>query len=237
MAFGPTLRKHFWLVPLPLIAISALLHAQAVMQLVGVGMSVDPRDLTTPSPASMRGLGSQAPAARSISAKPILERNPFDHVTGSLIEAPPSDDPAMPGAVDTSDPVNAPTCQGVTVRAIAASGDVDWSFASLVGSDSKPHLVRRGGVFGDKKVYFVGWDRVWLAGEGGLCQTQLFDPKATPAPAPTPAPPPASSAVARGPSRGAPLDPELRKGIQAVSATEFNIDRGVVDRILENQAE
>ena len=30
---------------------------------------------------------------------------------------------------------------------------------------------------------------------------------------------------------------DIKKGIQRVSATEFNIDRGVVDKILENQAE
>ena len=33
------------------------------------------------------------------------------------------------------------------------------------------------------------------------------------------------------------IDPSLKKGIQRISATEFNIDRGVVDKILENQAE
>jgi general secretion pathway protein C len=33
------------------------------------------------------------------------------------------------------------------------------------------------------------------------------------------------------------VDPDIAKGIQRVSATEFNIDRGVVDKILENQAE
>ena len=30
---------------------------------------------------------------------------------------------------------------------------------------------------------------------------------------------------------------DIKKGIQKVSATEFNVDRGVVDKILENQAE
>ncbi|MGH7330753.1 MAG: type II secretion system protein GspC, partial [Polyangiaceae bacterium] len=33
------------------------------------------------------------------------------------------------------------------------------------------------------------------------------------------------------------VDPAIAKGIQRVSATEFNIDRSVVDKILENQAE
>src|SRR6185369_3449655 len=31
--------------------------------------------------------------------------------------------------------------------------------------------------------------------------------------------------------------PDMAKGIQKISATEYNIDRGVVDKILENQAD
>jgi len=30
---------------------------------------------------------------------------------------------------------------------------------------------------------------------------------------------------------------DITKGIQKIGATEFNVDRGVVDKILENQAE
>jgi general secretion pathway protein C len=173
------------------------------------------------------------------SADTILARNPFDHVTGPLV-APPSAAAAgagaTSGALDTSDPWSAPACEGVDVNAIAASDDAEWSFASVSGTDKKVHLLRRGGEVADKKVYFIGWDRVWLAGGDGLCQAAVFNAKKAPTPAPAPAPAP--SASGRVPSRGAkPLDPDLRKGIQAVSATEFNIDRGVVDRILENQSE
>jgi len=46
---------------------------------------------------------------------------------------------------------------------------------------------------------------------------------------------PVASAPAKGGAPG--LDPALAKGIQKVSATEFNIDRSVVDKILENQSE
>ena len=40
------------------------------------------------------------------------------------------------------------------------------------------------------------------------------------------------------PARGAKaLDPDIKKGIQKVSETEFNVDRGTLDKILENQAD
>jgi general secretion pathway protein C len=239
MAFDALLRKHFWVVPLPLVAIAALLNAQAISQLIGTGMELDPKDLARAAPGA-----AHAPAptsvARSVSAEPILKRNPFDHKTGSLVQAPPrsTDDGDDSRGVDTSDPWNAPTCDGISVTAIAASDDADWSFAAVFGSDKKGRLVRRGTEVDSKKVHFVGTDRVWLSSAEGLCQAKLFDEKKQEAPAaatPAPSASALSSHLARAGAK--PLDADLRKGIQAVSPTEYNIDRGVVDKILENQAE
>ena len=227
------MRKRFWIVLSPLVAIAAYLNAQAVSQLVGTSLALDATQLAS-APVAARPAAMVA-TVRAPSAQPILERNPFDHVTGSLVPAASDgEDGATTDPVDTSDPSNAPKCDGVGVTVIAASSDEDWSFAALSGPDNKSHLLRRGGEIAGKTVYFVGRDRVWLSADGALCQVGLHDPKAAPAP---PAPPPAASASPPSRSRGAPpLDPDLKKGIQAVSATEFNIDRGVVDKILENQA-
>ncbi|MBX3204745.1 MAG: general secretion pathway protein GspC [Labilithrix sp.] len=230
-----SIRKNFWLVPLPLVAAAALLNAQAVTQLVGTVLGPDEKQLAQAPPGSARFVAPGV-AAQVRSARPILERNPFDHVTGSLLpkngEAS-EDGHDAPAAVDTNDPWNAPACEGINVTAVAASGDEDWSFASLAGSDQKPRLLRRGGQIDGKTVHFVGRDRVWLSGNGALCQAHLFDTKQPP---PPPPPPPAAETPSTRSRVGA-LDPDLRKGIQAVSATEFNIDRGVVDKILENQAD
>jgi general secretion pathway protein C len=75
---------------------------------------------------------------------------------------------------------------------------------------------------------------VWLQSSGSLCQAQLFkQPDVKPAAAPV-----ASAASSAAPGKGPPsLDPAIKGGIQKVSANEFNIDRGVVDKILENQAD
>ncbi|HVJ90512.1 MAG TPA: type II secretion system protein GspC [Labilithrix sp.] len=229
------LKKNFWIVILPLIATAALLNAQAVTQLIGIGLGPDEKALAVP-PAVAR-VASTGTAARNPSAEPILNRNPFDHVTGSLKPAPVSDDEgestSSGGPVDTSDPWNAPNCDGVKVLIIAASGDPEWSFAAFAGSDGKSIMRRRGGDVNGKQVHFVGWDRVWLENSGSLCQATLFDKaevKAAPTPAPTPTVTPPS-----GGSRT--LDPAIAKGIQKVGPNEYNIDRGVVDKILENQAD
>lgn len=235
MAVDQLLRKNFWIIVLPLVAVAALLNAQSVTQLVGIGLMPDEKALSAPPPVAKITPMSNA-SARNVTAEPILSRNPFDHVTGSL-KPPVVDDSAVASnAPDNSDPFTAPICDGVKVLVIAASSDKDWSFAALSGTgEPKSVLRRQGGDFAGKKVEFVGWDRVWFLNNGSRCQAQLFKqpdlPVVKPATTATDPPPPP-------PKGGAPgLDPALAKGIQKVSATEFNIDRGVVDKILENQSE
>ncbi len=234
MFFDQWLKRNFWVVFIPVLAITAYLHAQGVTQLVGIGLVPDDKQLSAPPP-QMRIAPMSASTARSTSAEAILSRNPFDHVTGTL-RPPPVSESAAPGKEpDLTDPMSAPTCDGVKVLVIAASSDDNWSFTALSGggADTKSVLRRRGGDAFGKKVYFIGWDRVWFENSGSICQATLFSKEAVkPVEA---APPPV---VAKPGTGGAPgLDPSIAKGIVRVSATEFNIDRGVVDKILENQAD
>lgn len=228
------IRSNFWIVPLPLIAIIAVCNASAVSQLIGAMLQPSAQDLVRPPPTAMHARVT-APA-RTLDPTGLLKRNPFDSKTGSLLpKVPTTEDAADVPVEDNHDPLHAPVCDGVSVDAIVASNDEDWSFASISGSDGKHHLVRRDGKIGDtdKKVYFIGWDRVWLTSGGALCQVELMTEKKT-------APPPSAAAPTLpqvAGSRAKALDPDLKKGIQKVSATEWNIDRGVVDRILENQAD
>jgi general secretion pathway protein C len=239
MAVDQLLKKNFWIVVLPLVAIVALLNARAVTQLVGIGVMPDEKQLAAAAPVA-KTAPTGGSTERAPSAEPILSRNPFDHVTGSL-KPPIVDDSNESGggsaALDTSDPWNAPPCDGVKVLVITASADPDWSFAAFSANGEKGSVLRRrGGEVGGKKVHFVGWDRVWFDSNGSLCQAELFKKEETK----TASAPPAASSAPRPASsrRGAhPLDPEFAKGIVKVSPTEFNIDRGVVDKILENQAD
>ncbi len=233
MAFDQVLKRNFWVVLLALVAIAAFLDARGMTQLFGGMLAVDDVQLSAP-PMQMRSAPpAMSPTARS--ADQILSRNPFDSVTGPLNRIAIVDDtPAAAAAVDMSDPMNAPVCDGMKVLIIAASTNPDWSFAALAGSDGKSMLRRRGGEFSGKTVKFIGWDRVWLTSGSTLCQADLFkqaDLKPPPVVAPTPvaAPPP--------PGGASPLDPAIAKGINKISANEFNVDRGVIDKILENQAD
>lgn len=236
MSFDQLLRKNFGLVLLPLVGLVALLNAQAVSQLVGIVLAPDAKVLAAGASAPPVRVGAaNTPPARTPSAAPILARNPFDHVTGPLNAPTSTDEEGASSAAEVDDIWSVPACDGVSVKAIAA-GDEDWSIASLTGSDGKAVLRRRGDDVAGKKVHFIGWDRVWLESGGTLCQAKLFGAKvATPPPAAPVAAAPATSSTSR---RGAaPVDPDIRKGIQKVSDTEFNVDRGTVDKILENQAD
>jgi general secretion pathway protein C len=234
MAVDQILKKNFWAVLLVLVAIVAFLNAEGLTQIVGAGLAPDEKQLAnTFEPGRTAPAPSSAPF-HATSAGAILSRNPFDSVTGPLnaqsIELPTADLGGDKGP-DMSDPINAPPCDGVKVLVIAASSDPEWSFAAFQnGADPKSILRRRGGEVGTKTVKFVGWDRVWLANGPQLCQASMFAPPT----AASAAPAPATAPVTGGPGG---LDPAIAKGIQKVSATEFNVDRGVVDKILENQAD
>lgn len=68
-------------------------------------------------------------------------------------------------------------------------------------------------------------------GDGELCQAKMFSDKEPPPKAAKPkAKPPRSK---RGPAK---VPKEIADKIQKVSDTEFNVDRAVVDQILENQS-
>ena len=236
MPVDQILKRHFWAVIVVLVAMAAFLDAQGIMHIVGASLGAD--DATLAVPPLMARIPS-APASatpHATSAEPILSRNPFDSVTGPLNAAPPPPADITPEkAPDLTDPYSAPVCDGVQVLIIAASPDPDWSFAALETPEDKgkSFLRRRGGDIGGKTVKFIGWDRVWLTSGSQLCQSQMFKPPTPPAASAAPAapPPPASAGGASA------VGDDIKNGIQKVGATEYNIDRGVVDKILENQAE
>jgi general secretion pathway protein C len=231
LATDRILRKNFWLVTGGLVAVAVLFAARAVSY--GIALFLAPplqiRSVLPPSVASGASTHAQ-------SAEAILSRNPFDHVTGALREVPTADVAAQAGPDLSKDPMLAPACDGVKVLVITASSDPEWSFAAMTANgDAKSQLRRRGQDIGGKRVEYISWDRVWLASGPSLCQAELFRSGDTPKTAPAPIMP---TPMPGGGGSGAPqIDPAIAKGIARVSATEFNIDRGTVDKILENQAD
>jgi general secretion pathway protein C len=243
VALDRLLRKYFALVVLAFLACAAYFQASGVTELVGAGLLAPPASgsaaLRTTPP-----LPIARPEPRT--AEPIIDRNPFDSVTGSLHPKP--EEVVPPQTLDLSDPLSAPACEGLNALIVTESNDPLWSVAALQASGEQvPRMRRAGDEVGGKKIVFIGWNprdvtpAVWLSGGGQLCQAQLFRVAGAPAaaaPVPVVSAPPAEVTPPPTPGRGpTPLPPEIAAKIQKVSDTEFHLDRSVVDKILEDQTE
>jgi general secretion pathway protein C len=240
-------KKYFVVVVLCLVAMAAYFQAAGATQLFGAALGAGAPSGTPPAPKAT-GFGEFASGREPKSAEPIIARNPFDSVTGPLYPKP--EEALVPGPAElvVSDPLAAPGCDGVQVFIVTESTDPLWSVAALQGpGEAHPRMRRVGDDIGGKKVAFIGFNprenspSVWFENGATICQSMLFrvQPPAVAAPAAPAAPatpPPADSAAppGRGPT---PLPADIASKIQKVSDTEFNVDRSVVDKILENQAE
>ncbi len=226
MPIAHALRQHFSLLLIPFVMLSAFFSGRALMDIAG-SLLLAPSAILA---AHRAAVPSPAVERERAAADAILARNPYDSVTGAL--RPPGDAP--PAAL------GAPACEGVSVHVIVASMEPGWSFASFsLAGDDKTVLRRRGGILERKDnrkdvVRFIGERSVWLADrDERLCEVAMFDEKPLPPPVVTTT----TTSVATPPGAGKPLDPVIARGIERVSATEFRIDRGVLDKILEEQAE
>ncbi len=218
MSISRRLRGSFTLLLAAPLALSAYLSGRGIGDLVAARLEPRPGELSLSGASRPRGL---AAASHETTAASILTRNPFDS-QWRPVAPPPEDDGA-------SDPDELPSCGDVRVVAIVASEDPDWSFAAFQVAGDRPLLRRRGGAIDHGTVEFIGRERVWLRKDGRVCQTAMF--------APLPV-----TVVDAGASQGqgakpGTLESALAKGIRRTGNTEFEIDRGVVEQVLEHQAE
>jgi general secretion pathway protein C len=185
------------------------------------------------------------------SAAKILAHNPFDHTTDLNPKPEPKPEldveVAKPtSGIDTSDPLNVDACPGVEVQIITESPDPTWSIAVLKGPKEERAFLRRvGDQVEEFEIHYIGYNRlqrspaVWMSQSNKLCQSLLFstsEPPAAASSAPSPVPAPTASAKEPDKAKGDVSD-EIADKIEKVSETEFNVDRAVVDNILENQAQ
>lgn len=246
MSLDPLLRKYFPAVVLVLLALAAYFQAGAATELVGAAL-ISP--MPSASVAKAPGQGARGDRSEPKTAQPIIDRNPFDSVTGPLNAKPIETPVPKAGDLDTNDPLAAAACDGVAAFIITESLDPMWSVAALQGAgEPRPRMRRVGDDVAGKKVEFIGYNpledspAVWLSGTGALCQVVLFRTQQVPPPAAPGAPaapvapvtPDATPPAGRGATT---VPPEIAAKIQKVSDTEFSIDRSVVDNILERQAE
>lgn len=234
MGSDAQLKRFFPLIICVMIGLAAYFQASGIGQLVGA--SINDGSAAAPlNVVSRPGLASQG---KTISAQPILRRNPFDSVTGPLDDSPieVSDEgvAAEDSGGNSDDWYADPKCDFGRVLLISASDDPTWSFAAIEDSSGKSILRRRGDEIASHTVQFLSWDRVWLSDGSKRCQMEIGDKSQQAAPQPKGRVPESPRSGRRS---GRALPPEMAAKIHKVSDTEFNVERSVVDDILENQAE
>ena len=120
MAIDQLLKRHFWVVTLPATGLSALFGARGFVQVAGMGLAPDNKQLTQPpllvrTPPSASGTSQHA-----TSADPILARNPFDSQTGPLNAKPVVEEVVAAAPIDLGDPANAPAAAVSQVQTAGA---------------------------------------------------------------------------------------------------------------------
>ncbi len=243
MGLDATLKRWWWAVLAGLLAVAAFFQAAGIGRMVAAALSGAPASEPPKLPPS-RGVLAKGPDKNGL---PILARNMFDSTTGPLDGSGTpiptgSAAPAASGSAAASDAPpgdlsdDAPTCDFGRVVLISASEDPEWSFAAIEDTGGKAQLRRRGNEIGGHTVRAMAWNKVWFEQSGKQCQMKLGDKsKAMPKPATPQQPQPNAGMPPAG--GGDAIRPEMAAKIHKVSETEFNVERSVVDDILENQAE
>jgi general secretion pathway protein C len=245
MGFDAIFKRYFAAVVCLLVGVAAYFQASGMGSLVASSVALDPSSLPVTPPPPPRAVPAATSQEHVSSAAAILSRNPFDSVTGPL-DGKQIELPTIEHKEETNrDPYDDPECDVAKAILIVASDDPEWSFAALAGSDGKSMLRRQGDEIGGYKVSFIGdrrsaeqrreakhdlFDRVWLESSSGQrCQVRVGGK----APVKGAAPP----KEATGPKPKSSVPKDIADKIHKVSETEFNVERSVVDSILENQAE
>jgi general secretion pathway protein C len=229
MGLDSKLKRFFPLVVCALLALTAYFQASGIGQLVASSVSQAP--VSAPAPAR----GTLASTSNKKSGMSILARNPFDSITGPLdgrIAAlpPPQESSPSPDGEPTDED---PSCSFGRVLLISASDDPEWSFASIEEGGQRK-LRRAGDEVGGHTIQAMAWDRVWLAQGTKRCQMRLGDKSkvATKTGGKKPARKPRKKK-----SNSRQLPAAMVAKITKVSDTQYNVERSLVDELLQNQAQ
>ncbi len=225
------LKKSFGWIIAALLAIAAYFQAAGIAHLLAAAIALGGSPAPAPPPharSAPGGPGGPGSPAASLDhttfASAILERNPFDSITGSL-----RGDPVPPGGVDPAATLHdAGPCTTARVVLISASDDPAWSFASISAEGGRSMLRRVGDEVAGFTVESIARDRVRLTSKQTRCEAVLGARVV----APPPPPPPTG-----GPPKPGALPPEIAAGIQKTGERSFTVQRAALDAILAKQAE
>jgi general secretion pathway protein C len=236
------------------LALTALFCARGATQLLASSLlPVTPESANKQPPTRMAGKEERALTPREI-GEAVLTRNIFDSHTGSIPWlAPPPPPPPEPidpvtgkpleaTGPDLGDPLGEPAYCPPGMRLIASFVDPrnHANSVATIETGGKPLLFRPGADVGGSELVGLREHRVFLRPKGQqLCQLAMFVPPQPVAPPPVPiapAPPPPSD-ERPPPHKSSITEEELNAGVTAVSETQYNISRQLLDKVLGNQAE
>jgi general secretion pathway protein C len=135
------------------------------------------------------------------------------------------------------DPYRAPDCAltaQITLITASQNGTASVALVTEPGLNAqRPRMLREGEEYAGRRVWHIGSDRLWLRSERDKesCQLRMYE-----TPVPDPSPGSAVSAVAAPQIKGG-RSSDLAKSIQRMSATEFNVDRSLFERVLQDPTE
>lgn len=238
MRVDAVLKRFFPVVVLALLAVASYFQASGLGHLLASSTAVP--EALPPAAAPVAGRTAAAPPDNpfhTTSGAAILERNPFDSATDLLrVDTAPAVEPPP----DEGDPEEDPLCDAVRVVLITQSDDPSWSFASLAGRDGKRILRRVGDEIDGLTVNDIGRDTVWLtSGANRRCKVVMWQEP--------PKVPDGKTVRVLGPgaNKGAPspkdsrfaAPPEIASGIHKISDTHIEVERRVVDQVMERHTE
>lgn len=214
----------------------AFLLAKGAMALVGSAVL---RVEDAPSEKPTRSLPSGSIRKERVDGTPILQRNIFDSASGdmTIVPEPEGDDEV---AIEEGDGPP-PLCQGSTrlVASIYMDGRPEYSMASIASASGTAMLYREGMSVDGMNLVNIYPSMVILRPSGGRsCQLAMFDPEvgaAQPSRAPQSR---EEEKESPSPSSSGRLDAdELDENIKKQSEGKYTVCRGLVNKVLENQAE
>lgn len=239
------LRKHLWVVNLLSLALAAFFLATGTGALVSLLFVTEPADEgPVPAPVKRAAPGKQAKAGPAVKREgtEICRNNVFNYKNRPCLDEFLEEEEPESGDLEEDGLAVPPYCDGDgTLVATMSSTDADWSFAMIkAGGVTSPYRVGDA-VAGLGKIQRVGWRLVLVKGEsGGDCLLDLYPPPpGAQREKVASAAPPAGRGPAAPAGRGqlpADLQKQIDEGIEVVSATERNVDRGLVESLIENSS-
>lgn len=233
------------------LSLTAMLSARGATQLVASAvLPVTPEAANKMPARRVVPKEERAQTPREL-GEAVLTRNIFDSQTGAMpwllptVVAPSVDGlPTSEGedATTIGDPLGEPAFCPPGSRLVASIVDVRHPERSVATIEvgGKPLLFRPHMDVQGAELVGVREHRVFMRPTGKqLCQIAMFAPPQAAAPPPPPAPvAPPPGPEERPPAHKSSLsEDELNAGITAVSETQYNVSRQLLDKVLGNQAE